>query len=162
MVVVVVVLFHWTSKNIGPPCGVFGVFGVAATVCSLVPCAVGHPCVCPQRLTPFLVSRSQIPEGVRMEGSDGVNRLTYYVVQSSNMEKYYRLPDVTENQIVVARQLKKFMTGDLKAPVSGYPPFAGNEASFLRAQIACISADTLVAPTGFFDLAEAEEGTPTA
>ena len=110
----------------------------------------------------FFFPVSQIPEGVRMEGSEGVNRLTYYVVQSSNMEKYYRLPDVTENQIVVARQLKKFMTGDLKAPVSGYPPFAGNEASFLRAQIACISADTLVAPTGFFDLAEAEEGTPTA
>lgn len=96
-----------------------------------------------------------------MEGSEGTNRLTYYVVQSSNMEKHYRLPDVTEEQIVVARQLKKFMTGDLKAPVSGYPPFSGNEASFLRAQIACISADTLVAPSGFFDLSAEEEG-PTA
>ena len=96
-----------------------------------------------------------------MEGSEGVNRLAYYAVQSSDMEKYFRLPDVTEEQIVVARQLKKYLTGDLTAPVSGYPPFAGNEASFLRAQIACISADTLVAPTGFFALSE-EEGMPVS
>ena len=93
-----------------------------------------------------------------MEGAEGANRLTYYVVQSNDMEKYNRLPDVTEEQIVVARQLKKYMTGDLKAAVSGYPPFAGNEASFLRAQIACISADTLVAPTGFFEMSAEEEG----
>jgi radial spoke head protein 4A len=68
------------------------------------------------------------------------------------------LPDVTESQLIVARQVKKYFTGDLTASVSGYPPFAGNEANFLRAQIALISSDTLVAPSGFFEMTENDDG----
>merc|ERR1711871_1301790 len=78
----------------------------------------------------------EIPEGVRMEGSDGPNRLTYFVVCSDDMGRARRLPDVTEAQIITARQIKKYMTGDLTAPVAAYPPFPGTEANFLRAQIA--------------------------
>ena len=93
-----------------------------------------------------------------MEGSDGPNRLTYFVVCSDDMGRARRLPDVTEDQLITARQIKKYMTGDLSAPVSAYPPFAGTEANFLRAQIALISSDTFVAPTGFFALEESCDG----
>jgi radial spoke head protein 4A len=96
-----------------------------------------------------------------MEGSDGPNRLTYFVVCSDDMGRARKLPDVTEDQLITARQIKKYMTGDLSAPVSAYPPFAGTEANFLRAQIALISSDTFVAPTGFFALEESDEGLKT-
>uniref|UniRef100_A0AAZ3QXF9 Radial spoke head component 4A n=1 Tax=Oncorhynchus tshawytscha TaxID=74940 RepID=A0AAZ3QXF9_ONCTS len=48
-------------------------------------------------------------------------------------------------------------TGRLDAPIISYPPFPGNEANYLRAQIARISAGTQVSPLGFYQFAE-EEG----
>lgn len=101
-------------------------------------------------------SEVEIPEGVRMEGREGVNRLTYWV-KPSNDAPATVLPHVTEEQITVARQIKRYFTGDLSAPVSGYPPFNGTEAHYLRAQIALISSDTFVAPNGFFGLDDNEE-----
>ncbi|MGL5072509.1 MAG: hypothetical protein ACRC61_14755 [Aeromonas salmonicida] len=68
-----------------------------------------------------------------------------------------RLPDVTPVQITVARQIRKFFTGCLDAPIVSYPPFPGNEANYLRAQIARISAGTQVSPLGFYRFTE-EEG----
>lgn len=38
-----------------------------------------------------------------------------------------------------------------------YPPFPGNEANYLRAQIARISAGTHVSPLGFYQFDEEEE-----
>ena len=45
----------------------------------------------------------------------------------------------------------------LDAPVISYPPFPGNEANYLRAQIARISAATHISPLGFYQFGE-EEG----
>ncbi|XP_076850882.1 radial spoke head protein 6 homolog A-like isoform X1 [Brachyhypopomus gauderio] len=58
---------------------------------------------------------------------------------------------------MVARQIRKFFTGRLDAPIVSYPPFPGNEANYLRAQIARISASTQVSPLGFYHFGE-EEG----
>jgi len=41
--------------------------------------------------------------------------------------------------------------------LSRYPPFPGNEANLLRAQIARISAATHVSPLGFYTFDEEEE-----
>lgn len=49
-----------------------------------------------------------------------------------------KLPNVTPQQLTAARKIKKFFTGRLDAPVVSYPPFPGNEANYLRAQIARI------------------------
>lgn len=38
-----------------------------------------------------------------------------------------------------------------------YPPFPGNEANYLRAQIARISAGTHISPLGFYQFDEEEE-----
>lgn len=70
---------------------------------------------------------------------------------------WVRLPDVTPAQITVARQIRKHFTGRLDAPIISYPPFPGNEANYLRAQIARISAGTQVSPLGFYQF-ETEEG----
>lgn len=41
--------------------------------------------------------------------------------------------------------------------VVSFPPFPGNEANYLRAQIARISAGTHISPLGFYQFDEEEE-----
>ncbi|KAL2095029.1 hypothetical protein ACEWY4_009748 [Coilia grayii] len=86
----------------------------------------------------------------------GANKYTYFVCQEPGLP-WVRLPSVTPLQISTARQIRKFFTGRLNTPVISFPPFPGNEANYLRAQIARISAGTQVSPLGFFQFAE-EEG----
>lgn len=64
---------------------------------------------------------------------------------------------MTPAQIQSARKVKKFLTGRLDAPVVCFPPFPGNEANYLRAQIARISAGTHISPLGFYQFDEEEE-----
>ena len=85
----------------------------------------------------------------------GVNKFVYYVCKEPGLP-WVKLPLVSPVEIVVARQIPKFFTGKLDAPVNSYPPFPGNEANYLRAQIARISAGTQVSPRGFFQTAEDE------
>ena len=68
-----------------------------------------------------------------------------------------QLPDVNAAQVQASLTLKKFFTGDLEAPVTGYPPFDGLEKHLLRVQIARISADTVIAPAGLFEPDDAVE-----
>ncbi|KAI7813508.1 radial spoke head protein 6 homolog A [Triplophysa rosa] len=91
----------------------------------------------------------------REENHTGVNKFTYFVCQEPGMP-WVRLPFVIPAQITVARQIRKFFTGRLDAPVVSYPPFPGNEANYLRAQIARISAGTHVSPVGFYHFEEDE------
>ncbi|XP_023269052.1 radial spoke head protein 6 homolog A-like [Seriola lalandi dorsalis] len=86
----------------------------------------------------------------------GANKFIYYVCKEPGLP-WVKLPPVTPVQITVARQIRKFFTGRLDAPVNSYPPFPGNEANYLRAQIARISAGTQVSPRGFYQARE-EEG----
>lgn len=86
----------------------------------------------------------------------GANKFVYYVCKEPGLP-WIKLPPVSPAQITAARQIQKFLTGRLDAPVVSYPPFPGNEANYLRAQIARISAGTQVSPQGFFQAGE-EEG----
>ncbi|XP_059196463.1 radial spoke head protein 6 homolog A [Centropristis striata] len=86
----------------------------------------------------------------------GANKYVYYVCKEPGLP-WVKLPSVSPAQITVARQIRKFFTGRLDTPVVSYPPFPGNEANYLRAQIARISAGTQVSPQGFFQAGE-EEG----
>ena len=70
---------------------------------------------------------------------------------------WIKLPPVTPAQITAARQVKKFLTGRLEAPVVCFPPFPGNEVNYLRAQISRISAGTHISPFGFYSFDEEEE-----
>ncbi|XP_013784677.1 radial spoke head protein 6 homolog A-like, partial [Limulus polyphemus] len=86
----------------------------------------------------------------------GTNKFTYFICSKPG-DEWIRLPKVTPLQIVVARQIKKYLTGHLDAQVSSYPPFPGNEGNYLRAQIARISAGTHVSPIGYYQFEEDEE-----
>lgn len=95
-------------------------------------------------------SEVDVPDNMTpgMEGREGVNKYTYFVYCKGKMTK---LPHIREQHIVIARQTHKFLTGDLNVDVSGYPPFPGKEAHYVRALIAQISSDTKVAPRNFFE-----------
>ncbi|KAJ0057760.1 hypothetical protein NL108_017179 [Boleophthalmus pectinirostris] len=86
----------------------------------------------------------------------GTNKYVYYVCKEPGFP-WTRLPAVTPAQITAARLIKKFFTGRLDAPIESFPPFPGNEANYLRAQIARISGGTQVSPKGFYHFKE-EEG----
>uniref|UniRef100_A0A8C5UI94 Radial spoke head 6 homolog A n=1 Tax=Malurus cyaneus samueli TaxID=2593467 RepID=A0A8C5UI94_9PASS len=96
------------------------------------------------------------PEIPREENGAGTNKYVYFVCNEPG-KPWVKLPPVTPAQIVCARKIKKFFTGRLDAPVVSFPPFPGNEANYLRAQIARISAGTHVSPTGFYQFANEDE-----
>ncbi len=97
-----------------------------------------------------------LPEVPKEVLGTGANKFVYYVCKEPGLP-WVKLPSVSPAQITVARQIRKFFTGRLDTPVVSYPPFPGNEANYLRAQIARISAGTHVSPRGFFQAGE-EEG----
>lgn len=94
-----------------------------------------------------------------IEGAEGTNKYAFWVCSYAG-GPWTKLPDVTPEAIVVARQIKRFFTGRLDAPVPSYPPFpGGTEAHLLRAQIAQITAECSVSPEGYYeDDADADEG----
>ena len=92
---------------------------------------------------------------VRVQG-EGANKYTYWVARYAG-DAWVQLPNVTPHQIIVARQLKRYLTGSLDAVVGGHPPFPGREAAYLRARIALISSEALIAPVGAY-VASEEEG----
>ncbi|KAF4794880.1 Radial spoke head protein 4 A [Turdus rufiventris] len=96
------------------------------------------------------------PEIPKEENGTGTNKYIYFVCNEPGTP-WVKLPPVTPAQIVCARKIKKFFTGRLDAPVVSFPPFPGNEANYLRAQIARISAGTHVSPTGFYQFANEDE-----
>ncbi|KAG5844531.1 hypothetical protein ANANG_G00163480 [Anguilla anguilla] len=85
-----------------------------------------------EAIDPLPESTYKPPPAVpKEENRTGVNKFTYFI--------------------------RRFFTGDLDAPVVSYPPFPGNETTYLRAQVARISAGTQVSPLGFYQFGE-EEG----
>jgi radial spoke head protein 4A len=87
------------------------------------------------------------------KSGEGPNKWVYFVSQEVGGE-WTKLPNVTPHQIVVARKIRRAFTGKLSAPVAGHPPFPGTEVNYLRAQVALISAATVLAPSGAFTEAE--------
>ncbi|CAK9021263.1 Radial spoke head protein 4 homolog A (Radial spoke head-like protein 3) [Durusdinium trenchii] len=77
------------------------------------------------------------------------NRFTYWVCSFPG-GPWTQLEPVRAEAILCARQIKRFLTGDLSATVLGYPQFPGPEKAFVRAIIALINADCALAPKGFF------------
>jgi len=81
----------------------------------------------------------------------GANEFVYFV--TTNIEgngEWRQLGDVTAEQIKASRRIHRLFTGDLNAKVGGRVHFAWSEAELLRAQIARISAATVLAPSEFY------------
>jgi len=73
----------------------------------------------------------------------GANAYTYWVTTSLT-GTWVKLPHTSPKLIVASRMIKKMLTGDLDAKVITHPHFPGSEKELLRAQIARITADTVL------------------
>ena len=101
-----------------------------------------------------------------IEKKSGANKYIYFVCSYGNFlynlnlagGAWTRLPDVIPEKLQVSRQINKMFTGNLSTPINSYPVFGGNEAQYLRCQIARISAATVISPSGYYipDPEEAE------
>lgn len=69
-----------------------------------------------------------------MEIGSGANAHVYYTCHFVG-DEFIRLPDVNPSQIKAARNIRRFLTGNLESEVSAYPPFPGKEAEYLRCQV---------------------------
>eukprot|EP00830_Metopus_es_P004108 TRINITY_DN137_c0_g1_i1.p1 TRINITY_DN137_c0_g1~~TRINITY_DN137_c0_g1_i1.p1 ORF type:complete len:482 (-),score=119.79 TRINITY_DN137_c0_g1_i1:21-1466(-) len=88
------------------------------------------------------------PPGEEKRGK-GLNENVYWVTNNL-LSEWQRLPDVKVKDIVQARLIKKMLTGNLDAPVNSYPFYSGKEEALLRAQIARITASTIIVPGGVY------------
>jgi len=73
-------------------------------------------------------------ETLKEAAGRGANEFVFYVSNGPETE-FSRLPDVLPDQIILARQMRRYFSGDLTAAVKGYPRFPWPEASYLRAQV---------------------------
>ena len=86
----------------------------------------------------------ETPEGadptLTPEGSEGANQYTYWVANSVEGE-FIQLPNVTPQQILAAKQLKRMFTGNLDTVVGGHPPFPGGTEAGVRtcAVVICVT-----------------------
>ncbi|XP_044755603.1 radial spoke head protein 4 homolog A [Coccinella septempunctata] len=104
----------------------------------------------PRQLPPLPLNTYEKPPKVPPEPSGvGVNSKVYYVT-SDLTDPWEQLPDLTPEQICVARQIYKSFTGILDQEILTYPEFPGKEKNYLRAQIARISAGTQISPLGYY------------
>jgi radial spoke head protein 4A len=111
-----------------------------------------------------LEDEGEIPEGI--EDATGANKYKYWVCSYPG-GAWELLENLHPGQVVAARKLKKFFTGKLKSPVTGYPPFSmitptreivsWQEKHLLRAQIARISSACVITPEGVFERGDDEE-----
>lgn len=116
-----------------------------------------------------LEDEGELPEG--MEDATGANKYKYWACSYPG-GPWEMLENVLAQQVVAARNIKKYFTGTLTAPVSGYPPFSMKLASgeivtwqekhLLRAQIARISAACMIVPDGVFEKGDDEDGVTMA
>lgn len=97
--------------------------------------------------------KDALGNSVQRSGSPGPNEKVYWVCAAVG-DPWTQLPRVTPHQVTAARKLRRFLTGELGAPVGGHPPFPGSEAGLLRATIALITAATALAPAGAFSVPE--------
>merc|ERR1719456_1826543 len=84
----------------------------------------------------------------------GANKYTYWVT-SEPCAGWVKLGEVSPAHVIASRQIKRMFTGNLDAKVVSHPHFPGDEKALLRAQIARITADTVLCINGF--LAPSEE-----
>jgi radial spoke head protein 4A len=91
----------------------------------------------------------------------GANEAIYYVANDPTTG-WTKLPPVQSMHIILARQMRRFFTGNLDAVVLGFPRFPWKEAAYLRAQIARIAAGSFACPKDVFTVdPEDEEETVT-
>jgi len=84
----------------------------------------------------------------------GVNEFAYWVCNCPSDNKWSALPDLSPQDIEIARKVKVSFSGDLERRIITNPFMHKREKFLLRAQIARISLSTAIVPKGVFRLQE--------
>jgi len=87
------------------------------------------------------------------QAEEKANKFNYWVCSFPG-DSWTLLPQIRPSTVVVARQIRRFLTGRLDASVQGYPAFPGTEKDFVRAQIALINQECAIAPKSYFTFEE--------
>lgn len=88
-------------------------------------------------------------------GEPGSNQFTYFYTTDLALS-WEKLPDIRFEHLRAARLIRRIFTGCPKAKVVTHPFFDGLEEVLLRAQIARITADSVLCPTGLLTRGEEE------
>lgn len=80
---------------------------------------------------------------------EGVNSNIYWVT-TDLLGDWKKLPDLKGVHVAGAKKIKKILSGNLEANVDAYPFFNDKEKYLIRAQIARISASTILVPKGVY------------
>ena len=94
------------------------------------------------------VDESAQKEYEEIKGYEGINRYTFWV-SNSLLESWYELPDITHEQLRIARMFKCHFTGNLNSKVKSYRPFPGKEMHLLKCQIIRILHSSSIIPSGY-------------
>jgi len=70
------------------------------------------------------------------------------------LSDWVQLPDLTPDQLGVARKIKHIISGNLNSSINTNPIFPGKERHFLRAQIGRITYGTSIVPKGLIEIDE--------
>lgn len=90
---------------------------------------------------------------------EGANKFVYFVA-TDLAGSWQQLPHITFQQLCAARLIRRLFTGDPDAKVITHPFFDGTEKVLLRAQIARITADTVLCPTGMLTQGDDADAPP--
>lgn len=82
----------------------------------------------------------------------GINQYAYWVCNSPDENKWTALPDLTPEDIDIARKVKFHFSGDLERRIITNPFLHNREKFLLRAQIARITLSTTLVPKGMMKL----------
>jgi hypothetical protein len=96
------------------------------------------------------------PETKAEAPGTGVNEFVYFVANSV-LGPWEKLPWCTPAMIQTSRNMRRYLTGDIKAPVLGFPRFPWGEGAYLRALIARITFATHICPKGLYEAGEDDE-----
>lgn len=92
------------------------------------------------------------PEVIQIQPEEigtGLNSQIYFVCNQIG-DEWTELPSVTPQHIIVSRQIKKYLTGNLNNEIISVPKFPGKEKHYLRSLIARITAGTFVSPANYY------------
>jgi radial spoke head protein 4A len=79
----------------------------------------------------------------------GANEYIYFATNHPETT-WTLLPWVTPEMIQTSRRMRRFFSGNLMAPVLGYPRFPWGESAYLRAQLSRIACSTAISPKGYY------------
>lgn len=84
---------------------------------------------------------------------EGANKHVYWVTNDLLCD-WVQLPESQPECMMISREIKVILTGNLNAKIDTCPPFPGKERHYLREQLARIAHATEICPKGLYEVDE--------